>query len=394
MKEQIIARVDQLKDELIGLSHKIHAHPEIAYTEHQAVSFIKEVLENHGFVVETPYAGVETSFRATKKGKGPGPKIAFLAEYDALPEIGHACGHNIIATCSTGAFLSLAELMDDFNGEISLIGTPAEEAGGGKIQLLRNGGFEGIEYALMMHPSSGNKGLVNRGGRAATSVVVEFFGKSAHSSGPQAGINALNALISTFNHIDMMRPALHPSSNINGIITKGGTVANAIPDYAAASFSLRSSTLLELEKLVDAVVKCAKAGELLVGARLEVKVGDLYAERYPNWPMCEAFKNNMESLGMEMAVGNPVGNYGSSDIGNVSIVIPSIHDYLPACPSGVNSHNVAYTECANQPMADTTCLLGAKGLAMTALDILTNEALREQIQQYFKEQIPAEYKSK
>jgi len=394
MKEQIITRVDQLKDELITLSHKIHAHPEIAYTEHQSVAFIIDVLRNHGFEVETPYAGVETSFRATKKGKHTGPKIAFLAEYDALPEIGHACGHNIIATCSTGAFLSLSPLMDQLDGEISIIGTPAEEAGGGKIQILRNGGFEGIEYALMMHPSSGNKGLVNRGGRAATSVNVEFFGKSAHSSGPQAGINALSALIATFNNIDLMRPALHPGSNINGIITKGGTVSNAIPDYTAATFSLRSSTLLELEKLVEAVIRCAKAGELLVGARLEVKVGDLYAERYPNWPMCEAFKNNMEALGMEMAVGNPVGNYGSSDIGNVSIVIPAIHDYLPACPSGVNSHNIAYTECANQPMADNTCLLGAKGLAMTALDILTDEALRSRIQNYFQEQIPADYKNK
>ena len=394
MKEQIIAKVDQMRDELIALSHRIHAHPEIAFTEHKAVSFIKEVLERHGFEVETPYAQVETAFKAVKKGKGSGPKIAFLAEYDALPEIGHACGHNIIASCSTGAFLSLSQLMDHFDGELTLIGTPAEEAGGGKIHLLRNGGFDGVEYALMMHPSSGDKGLVNRGGRAATSVSIEFFGKSAHSSGPQAGVNALNALISTFNHIDMMRPALHPGSNINGIITKGGTVANAIPDYAAATFSLRSSTLFELEKLADAVIRCAKSAELLVGARMEAKVGDMYAERYPNWPMCEAFKNNMETLGMEMAVGNPVGNYGSSDIGNVSIVIPAIHDYLPACPAGVNSHNVAYTECANQPMADETCLLGAKGLAMTAFDILTDSTLRERIQEYFKKQIPAEYKAK
>lgn len=392
MKEKLITKVDSLKEELLTLSHHIHDNPEIAYTEHKAVAFLSEILTKHGFKVETPYAGMDTAFRATKHGKGPGPKIAFLAEYDALPEIGHACGHNIIATCSTGAFLALSELMDQYNGEISLIGTPAEEAGGGKIQILRNGGFEGIEYVLMMHPSSGDKGLVNRGGRAATSVGVEFFGKSAHSSGPQAGINALNALIATFNHIDMMRPALHPQSNINGIITKGGTVANAIPDYAAANFSLRSSTLFEMKKLVEAVKKCARTAETLVGARCEIKVGDLYAERYPNWPMCEAFKNNMESLGMKMEIGNPVGNFGSSDIGNVSIKIPAIHDYLPACPAGVNSHNAEYTAYTDKAQADATCLLGAKGLAMTAIDILEKPLLREQIQIYFEKQIPQEYK--
>ncbi|NLN84395.1 MAG: M20 family metallopeptidase [Firmicutes bacterium] len=394
MKEKIKERVESLKEELLELSHKIHKNPEIAYEEHKAVAFIKEVLEKHGFVVEQPYAGLETAFKAVKKGKKEGPIIAFLAEYDALPEIGHACGHNIIATCSVGAFLSLAPLIDGLAGEIRLIGTPAEESGGGKIQILENGGFEGVEYALMMHPSSGEKGLVNRGGRAATSVYVEFFGKSAHSAGPQAGINALNALIATFNNIDLMRPSLHPSSNINGIITKGGSAANAIPDYAAATFSLRSATLIELEKLSEAVIRCAKAAELLVGARLETKVSSMYAERYPNWPMCEAFKDNMESLGQPMAIGNPQGNYGSSDIGNVSIVIPSIHDYLPACPAGVNSHNIEYTKCTDQPMADNTCILGAKGLGMTALDILTQPELRGSIYDYFEEQIPAEYKNK
>lgn len=394
MKEQIKERVESLKEELLTLSHNIHAHPEIAWQEHKAVVFITDLLKKQGFAVETPYAGLETSFRAVKKGIKPGPVIAFLAEYDALPEIGHACGHNIIATCSVGAFLSLAPLLENIAGEVRLIGTPAEEAGGGKIHILNKGGFEGVEYALMMHPSSGDKGLVNRGGRAAASVNVEFFGKSAHSAGPQAGINALNALIATFNNIDLMRPALHPGSNINGIITKGGTVANAIPDYAAATFSLRSSTLIELEKLADAVTRCAHAAELLVGAKAKIEVSEMYAERYPNWPMCEAFKNNMESLGMPMAIGNPVGNYGSSDIGNVSIVIPSIHDYLPACPSGVLSHNKEYTECTDQPMADNTCLLGAKGLAMTALDILLNADLREQIYDYFEKQIPEAYKER
>lgn len=391
MKDQVIARVDALGGELIQLSHDIHAHPEVAYTEYQSSALIADLLRKHGFAVELPYGGLETAFRAVKQGKPGGPHLAFLAEYDSLPEIGHACGHNVIAACSTGAFLALASVMEHYAGTVSIIGTPAEEAGGGKIQLLQNGAFDGVEYALMMHPSSGKKGLVNRGGRAATSVTVEFFGKAAHSANPANGINALNALIATFNNIDLMRPTLHFQSNINGIITKGGTAANAIPDYACAQFSLRALTLIELERLAVAVERCAMAAQNLTGATAKVTVGSMYAERYPNLPMCTAFKTNMEALGMEMEFANPTGIYGSSDIGNVSIHIPSIHDYLPLCDDGINSHNVEYTQQTDKPRADTVCLLGAKGLAMTAIDILQNADLRREIQDYFAQQIPKEY---
>ena len=282
MKEKVKAYIESIKDELITLSHNIHANPEISFTEYKSSAFIVEVLRNHGFEVEYPYANVETAFKATKKGKGEGPKIAILAEYDALPEIGHACGHNVIATCSTGAFLALSEIMDNYDGEIAIIGTPAEEGGGGKIHILNNGGFDGYEYALMMHPSSGERGLVNRGGRAATSVYVEFFGKAVHSSAPAHGINALNAMIKLFNNIDMMRPTFHPQNNVNGIIEKGGSAANAIPDYTKAHFSLRAETLIELKKLAECIKKCAQNAADFVGAKYEVTVGDMYAERYPN----------------------------------------------------------------------------------------------------------------
>lgn len=393
MKEKVQALVESMKDELIKLSHDIHANPEIAFTEYKSSALIVELLRKHGFEVEYPYANVETAFKATKKGKGDGPKIAILAEYDALPEIGHACGHNVIATCSTGAFLALSQIMDSYDGEIAIIGTPAEEGGGGKIHILNNGGFDGYEYALMMHPSSGDRGLVNRGGRAATTLSVEFFGKAVHSSAPAHGINALNAMIKLFNNIDMMRPTFHPQDNVNGIIEKGGAAANAIPDYTKAAFSLRAETLIELKKLVDCVTKCAHNAADLVGARCDVKVSELYAERYPNLPMCLAFKENCEALGMPMDVAKPGGMYGSSDIGNVSIKMPAIHDYIPLCDNGIPSHNKAYTEQTDKPRADAVCLLGAKAIAMTVIDILEKPQFREEIYKYFNEQIPAEYKN-
>ena len=392
MKEKVKAYIESIKDELITLSHNIHANPEIAFTEYKSSAFIVDVLKNHGFEVEYPYAGVETAFKATKKGKADGPKIAILAEYDALPEIGHACGHNVIATCSTGAFLAVSEILDNYDGEVSIIGTPAEEAGGGKIHILNNGGFDGFEYALMMHPSSGKKGLVNRGGRAATSVTVEFFGKAVHSSAPAHGINALNAMIKLFNNIDMMRPTFHPQNNVNGIIVNGGSAANAIPDYTKALFSLRAETLIELKKLAECVKKCAANAADFVGAKFEVHVGDMYAERYPNLPMCLAFKDNCEELGMPMDVAKPGGMYGSSDIGNVSIKMPAIHDYIPLCDDGIPSHNRAYTEQTDKPRADEICLLGAKAIAMTVIDILEKPEFRKEIYKYLNEQIPEEYK--
>lgn len=390
-KEKIMNAVDLASDDLLQMSHQIHANPELGFQEFKAVGFITEVLEKYGFDVIKNYGGIETSFRATKKGKMEGPRIAFLAEYDALPEIGHGCGHNVIATCGIGAFLGLSKVVEEYAGEVSIIGTPAEEGGGGKVVLLANGAFDDIDYALIMHPTSG-KALINRGGRACVSVNVKFKGVSTHSSSPESGVNALNAVISLFNHIDMQRPTFSMSANINGIIVKGGTASNIIPDDTEADFSVRAATMHELEYLVETIKCSAKAAELLTKATAVVEVGEMYAERYPSLPICEAFKSNMESLGEEMFYPDPNMKYGSSDIGNVSIKIPAIHDYLPIAPAGVNSHAIEFTEASISPRADEVCIKGAKGLAMTGLDILENEVLRKEIATYHEKQIPDCYK--
>ena len=311
-KLKIIETIDGMQNELLTLSHQIHDHPEVGFQEHQAVRFISSFLEKHGFEVETPYCGLDTSFKVVKKGKGSGPRISFLAEYDALRGIGHGCGHNIIATCAVGAFSGLSAIMDNYNGEISIIGTPAEEGGAGKVILLERGGFDETDYALMMHPSGGGSNLVGRGGRAATTIHVSFHGKSAHSSAPSNGINALSAAIHVFNQIDLMRPTFQIQDNINGVILEGGTAANVIPELARCEFNLRAETMMRIEFLIDLVKSSIERAEALTRARAEVTVEPIYAERYPNRPMCETFKNNMESLGISMSWPTPGKLYGSS----------------------------------------------------------------------------------
>lgn len=394
-KLKIIETIDGMQNELLTLSHQIHDHPEVGFQEHQAVRFISSFLEKHGFEVETPYCGLDTSFKVVKKGKGSGPRISFLAEYDALRGIGHGCGHNIIATCAVGAFSGLSAIMDNYNGEISIIGTPAEEGGAGKVILLERGGFDETDYALMMHPSGGGSNLVGRGGRAATTIHVSFHGKSAHSSAPSNGINALSAAIHVFNQIDLMRPTFQIQDNINGVILEGGTAANVIPELARCEFNLRAETMMRIEFLIDLVKSSIERAEALTSARAEVTVEPIYAERYPNRPMCETFKNNMESLGISMSWPTPGKLYGSSDIGNVSIKLPAIHDYLSITDDKtIQSHSKAYADAAATPQADDICLKGAKGLAMTALDILESSEFRDEINAYHDAQVPKEYQGK
>ncbi|MEY8394950.1 M20 family metallopeptidase [Lachnospiraceae bacterium 45-P1] len=392
-KQKIVETVEAAREDLLKLSKNIHDNPELGFEEFKAVDFISETLENHGFSVEKGYGGLPTSFRADAKGNGDGPTVAFLAEYDALNGIGHGCGHNLIATCAVGAFLGLSSLLDSVPGRICIIGTPAEEGGAGKVKLLANGAFDDVDYALMMHPSGGGSNLVGRGGRAACTVKVSFRGKGAHSSAPQNGINALSAVISVFNQIDMARPTFDPQDNINGIISDGGTASNIIPAFASCAFCLRADTMKRIEDLIQLIKTCVANAERLTGAKGEVTWDDISAERYPSKPICQAFKDNMHELGIEMTWPDPKKQYGSSDIGNVSIKIPAIHDYLSITDdASIQAHTVEYTEAAASPEAQEVCLKGAKGLAMTAYDILSNPEFQKEIREFHDKQIPEFYK--
>lgn len=392
IKNAIISAAESMKDDILGLSHYIHLNPELSFKEYKAADAICALLEKHGFTPERNYCGFPTSFRASKKGREGGPKIAFMAEYDALPEIGHGCGHNVIAAISVGAFLASAAVIENFAGEVVLIGTPAEENGGGKVLMLERGGFDDIDFAMMIHPCTGDIQLLGRGGRACCEISAAYHGRAAHSSNPANGINALNSLISLFNHIDMTRPLFHPEDNINGIITHGGAASNVIPDYAEAAFTARSDTMFHLQQLIERVRTSAETAGALTGAKLDFKVGPIYAERYMNRPMEEALQKNAASLGEKMVFAVPMPGLGSSDAGNVSIAIPTMHEYLSISLEPAACHHADFAAAAISDRADAACMVGAKGLAMTAADVLADPAFQQKIRRSHREQVPECYK--
>lgn len=379
LNERICSAIDSQKETLLNLSHAIHEHPEVRFTENTAVKLIKEVLEANGFEFICPWAGLDTAFKAVYHGKPGGPTLAFLAEYDALEKIGHGCGHNLIATMSVGAALGLKTQMQDILGDIVVMGCPGEEGGKGKVIMLNNSGFDGIDYAMMIHPADYN--MIQRTGLAAVVVDVEFIGQSAHSKQPSDGINALTALIQLFNGIDARRQCWADKTRCNGIITDGGTASNVVPDYAAGKFTVRASTVAELEKVLDDMENIAKAAELMVGAKVKFKPGYISSERYCNLPMDERLKAHVEDFGIEMQYPPKNLAAGSSDFGNVSMKLPGIHAYLSIAAQGekIKNHTKEFTSAAISKRADDIILIGAKSLAMTAYDILTDTDLQKDI---------------
>ena len=333
-----------------------------------------------------------------KKGTGKGPVVAFLAEYDALRGVGHGCGHNVIATCASGAFASLAKIFVEMGiaGEVRIIGTPAEEGGAGKAIMLERGGFDGVDFALMIHPTCGgeSRNYINRNGRASGSLTISFTGQSAHSSAPATGINALTAAISVFNQIDMLRPLFETEDNVNGVILEGGTASNVIPGFSKSEFCIRAATMKRIDELQNMIIGCAKRAESLPGAKVQIQSEPMYAERYQCLPICEDFKENMARVGISMCLPDPKLLFGSSDIGNVSIKIPAIHDYLSITDEEIPAHSKEYAKAAAEPAADEICIKGAQGLAMTGLDLLLDESLRQAAAEYHEKVVPDFYKEK
>ena len=385
-REIIIDKIDNIEGELIELSNKIHEKPELSFNEYNAVKNIITVLERHGFNVEKGIGGLETAFRGEYSGRGSGPIVAFLAEYDALPEIGHGCGHNLIATMAVGAAIGLKEVANSINGKIVVLGTPAEEGGGGKIIMLEEGCFDDIDYALMMHPCVNN--LICRGGLATRGIRIEYHGKSVHSSFPEGGINALQAVIQTFNMIDQFRALFPLKTNINGIITDGGRASNIIPDYASCEFSVRANTAKDLNVVVEYMEHIVETVEKLIGVKAKLEKSSMYTERYPNRFIDEKLKENIAQFGVDMEYPNPDMKYGASDIGNVSLKIPSIHSYIKIADKGVNSHSMDFTKAANSPRAHKQIIKAAKAMALTGYDILTDENLRKNIYEEFNNTVP------
>lgn len=374
LKARACAEIDKHTEHLLGLSHRIHDNPEVAFHEVHACAWIAQLMTEHGFEVETGIARLQTAMRAYA-GTGR-PAVAVLAEYDALPVIGHGCGHNIIAATAVGAAVGVKAVIGDTGGQIQLIGTPAEEIYGGKVPMIREGAFEGLDAAIMTHP--GTRDVVFAKALACAEVKVEYFGVEAHAAAqPERGVNALDAMIAAFNNINALRQHMRRSARIHGIITDGGQAPNIVPGYSAASFMVRSEDDAYLEELKGRVAACFESGALATGARLELTWNEnQYAAMNTNTVIAEAHRRNMIATGRDVPASEDPLPLGSTDMGNVSRVVPAIHPGIAIAPLEVNGHSPQFREYAGSPSGDKAVLDGAKALAMTAIDLLTDAAMR------------------
>jgi amidohydrolase len=380
-KLRIQQAVDERDVQLRDLALTIHANPELSFHEKKAAEWLTALLLSSGFEVERGIAGLETAFRATWEGKPGGPTIALLAEYDALPQIGHACGHNLIGTSAVGAALALKDACPDLPGRIVVLGTPAEEDGGGKIIMCEAGVFDEIDAAMMCHPHKNT--MVLRGALACVDATFSFYGKQAHaSSAPEKGISALDATINAFVSINSLRQFFKEDVRIHGIITKGGDAPNIVPEYCEAKFILRAATVRELRELTEKVYKAARYSAEAVGARVEIKEGLVYAERNNNHALAHLFANNLEAMGIEVSEPPKKGGIGSSDIGNVGQITATIHPYIKITEAG--THTPEFTVAT----ASEDGLIGlnraAKALAMTAYDLCADPDVFRQVRDEFE----------
>jgi amidohydrolase len=385
MKDQIIAYVDGIRDRLIDISDEIHRNPELAFKEVIAAQLLVDELKKAGFEVEHGVAGMDTAILAVHPEKSKGPTIAILGEYDALPEIGHACGHNLIATAALGASLAIGSIKKDIPGKLVFMGTPAEEDIGGKIAMVDAGLFKDVDAAMMFHPSAGYT-MVGRKGLAMTEVKIEFFGKPAHAAAsPEKGINALDAVIQTFNGINALRQHIKMTSRIHGIITHGGVKPNIVPEYAAAEFYVRAVENNYCMELVKKVEDCAKGASSATGAKLKFNVvSPSYESRNVSKVMGELFVENLKILGEPI---NPLpegSGAGSSDIGNVSQVVPAIHPYISIADESVAGHSQEFAAAAASDKGHRGMLIAAKALAMTAIDLYMDAELMTRVTDEFR----------
>ncbi len=377
-QQKIIARIDDLADELLEVSHQIHANPELAFAEHHACHLIADTACRFELPVTTGSYDLATAFEGNFGSGRPGPTVAILAEYDALPGIGHACGHNLIATAALGAVLGLQAIVESLPGNIRFLGTPAEEKGGGKELMARRGAFEGVDAAMMIHPAGVN--LTTMPCICMAEVEVVYHGRSAHAAAmPHKGKNALDGLLLAYQAISNLRQHIRDHERIHGIITEGGLAPNIVPDLASGEFYVRTANETDLARLKPRVEACFQAGATGSGCELEINWANVdYLDLNTNWPLADSFQHHGESLGREFLPAKALGGAGSTDMGNVSHRVPSIHPMLACAPRNVVIHNPEFTRWAGSESGDLAALDGAKALALTAAEYLLSPELQAQ----------------
>jgi len=380
---QVCEAVDRMEDQLRTVSREIFDHPEVKNEEVFASKLLASELEKAGFEVELGVAGLDTAIRAVHPAVSDGPTVAILGEYDALPEIDHACGHNLIAAGGLGAALAVGSIKSELPGKLIFFGTPAEEGGGGKVVMIDAGLFEEVDVAMMFHPSCNT--MVGRGSLAITEVKIEFHGKPSHASGsPEKGINALDAVIQTFNGINALRQHIKDGARIHGIIRHGGVKPNIVPKYAAAEFYVRAQQNDYCDELLNKLRKCAEGAALATGARLEfIEVGHAYKAMKPNKILGEMFLKHVVASGIPH---NPPkeNSMGSTDMGDVTQVVPGIHAYVQIAEDDVAGHSREFTDASGSERGQVAMLAAAKALAMTAVDLLEDADLVAKIWEEFK----------
>jgi amidohydrolase len=372
-------RIEELADELLTVSHAIHANPELAFREHFAARTLTDALSAQGLNPTTGVYTLETAIEADLPTRGGGPRVAILAEYDALPGIGHACGHNLIATAALGAALGLNTVAKELPGSVRFLGTPAEEKGGGKELMARAGAFKGIDAAMMIHPAGMN--MATMPCICVAEVKVIYHGRAAHASAmPHKGLNALDGLLLAYQAISNLRQHIRATERIHGIVTEGGLAPNIVPERAAGEFYVRAANEKALAALKPRVQACFEAGAMGSGCQVEVNwAGVDYLDLNTNWPLADRFQAHAESLGREFVPREYLsgGPAGSTDMGNVSYLVPSIHPMIACAPANVVIHHPEFAKWAGSELGDRAAIDGAKSLALTALDYLLSADLQQ-----------------
>ncbi|WP_339229933.1 M20 family metallopeptidase [Oceanobacillus sp. FSL K6-2867] len=383
MKQQLTKEIEGIKQQLCDISDYLYEHPELGDQEYQSMQKLVAFLKEHQFEIKTNIAGRETAFKAEFNSGKPGPKIAYLAEYDALPGVGHGCGHNLIGTMSAGAAAALSKLIHETGGSVVVLGTPAEETNGAKVPMSEQGTFDDIDAAMIVHPG----GTSHESGESLAMDAIQFryFGKSSHAAAsPEQGINALDSVIQLFNGINALRQHVTSDVRIHGIISEGGLAANVVPDKATAQFYVRAKSRDYLNEVVEKVKHIAEGAASMTGASVEISNYELsYDNMITNQALSDTYTKNLKQTSNQ-TVFPPKETYGSIDMGNVSQVVPAIHPYIGMNASELVPHTKEFadttiTEAGHQALRD-----GALSLAMTGYDVLTDCELLEAIQKEFK----------
>ncbi len=374
MKEQLLQLSEGLKERLWEMSDYIHDHPELGNEEYEAVRVLTTFLSEHNFSIKCPVAGLDTAFEAVYDSQKPGLSVAYLCEYDALPELGHGCGHNMIGVMSAGAGVLLSKVIDEIGGKVYVFGTPAEETNGAKVAMTEVGLFDQMDAVMMVHPA----GFTTESGTslAIEALQFDYKGRPAHAAAcPEEGINALNAVIQLFNGIDALRQHVTPDVRMHGIITQGGVAANIVPEAATAQFYIRAATKEYLAVVKEKVLNIAQGAALMTGATLEVSNYELsYDDLKTNQVLSNTFNENLRQLGITDIKPHKKGS-GSVDIGNISNVCPAIHPYIGITDEEITGHSQQMVDATVTDLAHERLVIAALALAYTGYDVLSQTVI-------------------